>query len=609
MCSICGITDFHNTENLNIRILYDMGNAMKQRGPDDTNIFAGEHTLFHHNRLSVMDPKKGSQPMTRIWKGKKYTIVYNGEIYNSKELKERLSKEGVIFQTDCDTEVVLYSYIILGDKCPEELNGIFAFAIYDDDKERLFIARDRFGIKPFFYTIIGTTFLFASEIKSILKHPKIDAQIDKYGIWQLMYLTPVTVNGSGVFRNILEIKPGFCGYFNHNGLFLRKYWSLKAKPFTDSEKEAVENVKFLVTDAVKRQLVSDVPLCTFLSGGLDSSVITSIAAKEYKKEGKTLATYSFEYEDNKKNFKSSLFQPKGDDEFAVYLGEYLHTNHTVLTAPTKTVADYLINATLSRDLPGQADIDSSLWYFCEQVKKNHTVALSGECSDEIFGGYPWFYRKEMLYRDFFPWIHDPYARISIFDDSFAHPEEGYEYISKIYKDTVNSCSVLDDDSDAMKTSRIATNLSVDYFMTSLLERKDRMSMASGLEVRVPFADHRILEYVYNVPWEIKFENGVEKALLRNAMKDYLPDKILYRKKSPYPKTHNPLYEKLVTEMLKICLKKKDSILNEIINKKKLTELLDADSVTWFGQLMSKPQLIAWLVQLDCWLREYNVEIV
>ena len=609
MCSICGIADFHNRENLNIRIINDMGNVMKHRGPDDTNIFAGEHTVLHHNRLSVIDIEKGRQPMTVVWKGKKYTIVYNGEIYNTKDLKEKLLNEGVTFKTDCDTEIVLYSYIIWGDRCPEELNGIFAFAIYDEEAERLFVARDRFGIKPFFYTVIGTTFLFASEIKSILKHPKIDSQIDKYGIWQLMYLTPVTINGSGVFRNISEIKPGFCGYFNANGLFLRKYWSLKAKPFTGSSRDAAENVKYLVTDAIKKQLASDVPLCTFLSGGLDSSVITSIASKEYKKESKTLSTYSFEYEDNKKNFKSSLFQPKGDDEFAVYLADYLNTNHTVLTAPTKTVADYLINATLARDLPGQADIDSSLWYFCEQVKKNHTVALSGECSDEIFGGYPWFYREEMLYRDFFPWIHDPYARVSLFDEAFARPKEGYEYISEIYKDTINGCSLLDDDSDSMKTSRIATNLSVDYFMTSLLERKDRMSMASGLEVRVPFADHRILEYVYNVPWEIKFENGIEKALLRNAMKDYLPDKILYRKKSPYPKTHNPLYEKLVTDMLKESLKDTNSVLKRIIKEKKLKELLSSDSVTWFGQLMSKPQLIAWLVQLDCWLKEYNVEIM
>lgn len=609
MCSICGTADFHNRENLNIRIVNEMGSVMKNRGPDDTNIFAGEYAILHHNRLSVMDPEKGGQPMTRTFLGNKYTIIYNGEIYNSNELRERLVKKGAVFKTDCDTETVLFSYIIWGDKCPEELNGIFAFAIYDENEKKLFVARDRFGIKPFFYTLVGTTFLFSSEIKGILKHPKVDAQLDKFGLWQLLYLSPVTLNGSGVFKNISELKPAYCGYFSENGIFLKKYWSLEAKPFYDTKREAEKKVEYLVCDAIKRQLSSDVPLCAFLSGGLDSSVITSVAAQEYKSRGEPLSTYSFEYEDNKKNFKSSLFQPKGDDEFAVWLAKYLKTDHTVLTAPTKKVAEYLTKSTLARDFPGQADIDSSLLYFCEQVRKNHTVALSGECSDEIFGGYPWFYREEMLYRDFFPWIHEPKARISLFDEAFSRPDEGLEYISDIYKSTISSCSLLEDDSDAMKTSRIATKLSVDYFMTSLLERKDRMSMACGLEVRVPFADHRILEYVYNVPWELKFENGVEKSLLRNAMKKYLPDKILYRKKSPYPKTHSPVYEKLVTDMLKARLKNSNSILKNLINQKKLNELLKSNSVTWFGQLMSKPQLIAWLIQLDCWLTEYKVEIV
>ena len=609
MCSICGIADFYNPESLDIKTAENMNVSLKHRGPDDTDISISDNVIFCHNRLSVIDPKNGHQPMTAVYEGKKYTIVYNGEIYNTAELKAELSKYGIKFKTACDTEVVLYSYIIYGDKCPEILNGIFAFAVYDEDKKRLFLARDRFGIKPFFYAVSGTSFIFASEVKAILKHPKITAQVDKYGIWQLLFLTPVTLGGSGVFRNVSEIKPAYCGYFNKNGLFLRKYWELKVKPFKETAEEAAQHVKYLMTDAVNRQLISDVPLCTFLSGGLDSSVITSIAAQTYKKEGKTLSTYSFEYEGNKKNFKSSLFQPKGDDEFAVYLADYLKTDHTVLTAPTKAVAQYLIDATLARDLPGQADIDSSLLYFCRRVKEEHTTALSGECSDEIFGGYPWFYRPEMLYRDFFPWIHEPFARINLFREDFARPKEGYDYISQIYKNTVNECPVLEEDSDAMKTSRIATVLCVDYFMTSLLERKDRMSMASGLEVRVPFADHRILEYVYNVPWEIKFENGVEKALLRNAMREYLPDKILYRKKSPYPKTHNPLYEKIVTEMLEKRLKNKTDRISEFIDKKKLSELLGAKSVTWFGQLMSKPQLIAWLIQFDCWLTEYNVEIV
>lgn len=360
-------------------------------------------------------------------------------------------------------------------------------------------------------------------------------------------------------------------------------------------------------DAIKRQLVSDVPLCTFLSGGLDSSVITAVASKDCREKGKVLSTYSFEYEDNKKNFKQSLFQPQGDDEFAVYLAKYLGTDHTVLTSPTIAVAEHLCPAVDFRDIPGQADVDSSLLYFCGEVKNNHTVALSGECSDEIFGGYPWFYRKEMLENNFFPWIHKPMARAELFDDSVVKSKQGYEYIAQVYKDSVSDVPMLDTDTEDMKTARIATVLSTEYFMTSLLERKDRMSMAHGLEVRVPFADHRIIEYVYNVPWSIKFENQVEKALLRNAMTDYLPDMILHRKKSPYPITHNPKYLDYVSEMLGNRMQK--GILHDILNLKAYNQLMESDSVTWFGQLMNKPQLIAWLVQFDYWFEKYSVKLI
>lgn len=601
MCSICGTVDFKNKENA---VLYEnMGECMKHRGPDDSGVFFAPGVAFQHNRLSVMDTENGAQPMKADFFGRSAVIVYNGEIYNTDELKTELKKHGITFKTNCDTEVVLYSYLVWGEECPGHLNGIFAFCVYDGDK--VFFCRDRFGIKPFFYSVLNTTFVFGSEIKSLLKHPKIEPILDKFGLWQLIFMSPSSIIGSGIFKDILELKPGYCGIFDKNGIKLKRYWKLKAYEFNETNAEAAEHTKYLLKDAIRRQMKSDVPLCTFLSGGLDSSVITAVANEYTKEHGGVLSTYSFEYEGNKENFKSTLFQPQGDDEFATYLADFLKTNHTVLTAPTTEVAKCLIDATDARDFPGQADIDSSLLYFCRRVKENHTVALSGECADEIFGGYPWFYRHEMLYRDFFPWIHEPMARADLFEDYVVHAKEGMEFMHEIYKQSINDCDIPDSDSDTMKHSRIATRLSVDYFMTSLLERKDRCSMASGLEVRVPFADHRILEYVYNVPWEIKFENNTEKALLRNAMADYLPDKILHRKKSPYPKTHNPAYEKAVSNMLKQRIEK-GGILSKILKRDTLKTYLESDNTTWFGQLMAKPQLIAWLVQFDYFFEKYNV---
>ena len=607
MCSICGMIDFYDERNINENILTKMGRTMAHRGPDQNGIYMSKNVAFQHNRLSVMDPEKGLQPMSAIYNGKKYTIVYNGEIYNSPELRETLKEYNITFKTECDTETVLYTYIIFKEEAPKLLNGIFAFAVFSEDEQRVFLCRDRFGVKPFFYTLKGNTLLFSSEIKALLAHPDIKAEIDFEGLWQLLYLSPVTINGSGVFKSIFEIKPAHAGYFDKNGLTLKPYWKLEAKEWLGTSEEAAEEVNRIFSDAVNRQLVSDVPLAVLLSGGLDSSVITALASENYKKNNKTLSTYSFEYEGNKQNFKQSLFQPAGDDEFALYLSRELGTNHTVLTAPTEKVADYLFKAVEARDIPGQADIDSSLLYFCQKIKENHTVVLSGECSDEIFGGYPWFYREEMLYRDFFPWIHSPRTRIDLFKDDLTKAEEGYNFISNVYKQSINDCSLTGNETEGMKTARIATWLSVNYFMTSLLERKDRMSMYSGLEVRVPFSDHRILEFVYNVPWSIKFENGTEKALLRNAIKGKLPDKILYRKKSPYPKTHNPLYEAMVIEMLKERIDRR-GLLFELINKEALNGLLTGKGGTWFGQLMAKPQLLAWLVQFDFWAEKYNVNL-
>ena len=423
MCSICASIDFKHTPNHSLT--EQMSSTMRHRGPDASSSAFFPSVSLAHNRLSVIDPENGSQPMQITYQNKNYTIIYNGEIYNTAELKSDLAKRGVSFSTNCDTEVVLYSYIIYGDDCPKHLNGIFAFIIYDESRDAVFMARDRFGVKPLFYAFSGSCMLVASELKALLKHPGIPHTIDKYGLWQLLYISPVTINGSGVFKDIFEIEPACRAIYSHEGLVCDKYWHLEAKEFYSTPKEAIYTVNELLCDAINRQLVSDVPLCTFLSGGIDSSVISSVASKEYRQQGKTLSTYSFEYEGNKQNFQSSLFQPQGDDEYAVYMANFISSNHTVLTAPTKTVAEYLSRAVDARDFPGQADIDSSLLYFCSQIKKNHTVAVSGECADEIFGGYPWFYRPEMLLRDFFPWIHEPQLRISLFNDSVVFVNNTY----------------------------------------------------------------------------------------------------------------------------------------------------------------------------------------
>ncbi len=602
MCSICGEINFYAPPSARVT---EMNKEIKHRGPDASGEFFDSCAYLGHNRLAVMDPQNGAQPMSVIYGNKKYTIVYNGEIYNAPELRKEIEAQGIEFKTNCDTEVVLFAYIVYGEDAPKMLNGIFAFMVYDGEKA--FFARDRFGVKPLYYAKIDNSLYFASEIKSLLRCDKISRNITKEALWEILYLSPNFVEGTSPFRDILELEPAGCMRYDKSGIRKWKYWQIEAKPFFKDRNYAIEKTEFLVTDAIKRQLVSDVPLSTLLSGGLDSSVVSAVASEEYKKQGRVLSTYSFEYEGNKQSFKNSLFQPERDDEYATYLASYLGTDHTVITCPTSELVNRLDSATIFRDTVGQADIDSSLLYFCEVIKKNHTVSLSGECSDEIFGGYPWFYRPEMLFSDFFPWIHAPRLRASLFKDDISNSDEGYEYIRGIYKKSLEECPILDTDNEKMRVSRIASQLSVKYFMSSLLQRKDRMSMASGLEIRVPFADHRIYEFVYNVPWEIKFEGEVEKALLRNAMKKYLPDKVLWRKKSPYPKTHNPKYMELVLKEFNKRYEK-SHYLRENLDKSRLDSVIESGG-TWFGQLMDTPQLLAWLVQLDFFIDYYNINIV
>ena len=605
MCSICGEIDFYKQNGNRLDIVKKMNYVQRHRGPDKSDIFIDHFACLGHNRLSVIDIENGHQPMSVTYGNKKYTIVYNGEIYNCDELRREIKEKGIELKTNCDTEVVLYSYILFGDNCPSRLNGIFAFCVYDGEKA--FLARDRFGIKPLYYSIKGSTLVFGSEIKAMLQNPLISTNVDKEGFWELLYLSPNFVSGKSVFCDILELKPATCMIFGRHERKISTYWEIKAIPFVKDRDYAIEKTRYLVKDAIVRQLDADVPLCTLLSGGLDSSVVSAVANEHLRAQGKELCTFSFEYEGNDESFKNSLFQPEKDDEYAILASKYLGTKHTVLNCPTEVLVDELENATIYRDMPGQADIDSSLLYFCREIKKTHTVSLSGECSDEIFGGYPWFYRPEMLYSDFFPWIHNPTLRASLFKDEGLSGKEGYDYIRQIYAKSLKECPVLDTDSDEMRNSRIASYLSVNYFMTSLLQRKDRMSMGSGLEVRVPFADHRIFEFLFNVPWEIKFENGVEKALLRNAMQGYLPNEILYRKKSPYPKTHNPKFTHLALNMLRGRLAD-GGFLADNLDMARLEKMLGS-SGTWFGQLMGGPQLVAWLIQLDIWLKKYNVNLI
>lgn len=613
MCGIIGWIDWEENIENNRNILNSMIETLSKRGPDASGIWLSQTAGIGHRRLSVIDPQNGAQPMTRSIGSRQYVITYNGELYNTDEVRKTLFNKGYTFKTNCDTEVVLISYIEWGEECLKYFNGIYSIGIWDELEQSLFLARDRFGVKPLFYSNIDNSFIFASEIKTLLSHPKVSHMIDGNGLSEIFALGPSRTPGNGVFKDIHEIKPAHYLLYDKDGIRIKKYWELKSRPHTDSFDVTVKKVRDLVITAIKRQLVSDVPLCTFLSGGLDSSAITCIASEHLKNnKNEQLNTFSIDYVGNDKYFKADKFQPNSDSQYIKKVSDFANTNHHNIILDINDLEEALYEATLSRDLPGMADIDSSLLLFCREVKKDYTVALSGECADEIFGGYPWFHDSEPLCDNTFPWLRSLQNRLTLFTPEIINKMNPIEYVSSRYNDSIKEVPSLFGEDPVEAKRRQLFYLNMMWFMSTLLDRKDRMSMATGLEVRVPFCDHNIVEYVWNIPWEMKNFDNMEKGIMRKALYGIVPEEVIYRKKSPYPKTHNPYYTELVKNNLLKIINDKSSPLLNIINVQKVHEIIESNgesyTTPWFGQLMKGPQLMAFLIQVDIWMKNYKVEI-
>lgn len=613
MCGFTGYANFIDKIHHSKSVIQQMNASLSKRGPDEDGYYYSDYVHFAHKRLIVIDPEGGKQPMIEHYSYGDYIICYNGQIYNTKELKNTLIENGFEINTHSDTEILLKSYIHFGNSVVNYLNGIFAFAIFNTKKEELFIARDHFGVKPFFYTIQNNTFIFASEIKAIFKFPGVEKIIDSQGISELFGIGPSHTSGTTVFKNIFELKPAHFGVFNKSGLHLTKYWSLKSKEHTDSLGKTCEKIKYFLNDSITSQLVSDKPICTFLSGGLDSSIITKFAADYYQKEGlPPLDTYSIDYVNNDKNFVKSDFQPNSDNYYIDLMTKNLHTKHHKIIIDTPELASSLEDAMIARDMPGMADIDSSLLLFCKNVKNEMTVALTGECADEIFGGYPWFFREDSLNSGTFPWSIAIEERQKLLNSDISSKVNLKDYIDYRYNESLKEVEILESDSKETAEKRKISYLTLNWFMQTLLDRSDRMAMYNGFELRVPFCDYRLAEYVWNIPWEMKALKGREKGLLRYVCKDFLPDEIIDRKKSPYPKTHNPTYLSKVKIMLSNIMEKSDAPINSLLNRDYILSILESNgeafSRPWFGQLMTGPQLMAYLCQVNMWLEKYQPKI-
>ncbi len=619
MCGIAGFCSFNGNYTVSeersvycLEILKNMRLAIAHRGNDQTGEYLRKNTGLSHTRLSIRDISGGTQPMVRTHNGVEYAIVFNGEIYNTDELTADLKTKGYEFETTCDTEAILYAYMEYGTKCVDYLNGIFAFAVWDGAENKLILARDRAGVKPLFYSVQNGEIIFGSELKALFAHPDIQPRITIDGLREIFGIGPARTHGCGVFDGISEVVPGYFAVYSEKGMKFHKYWDLKSEVHTDSYEETVSKVSYLVSDSITRQMVSDVPVCSFLSGGIDSSIVTAVSAECMKKAGGIFNTFSFDFSGNDRFFTSNSFQPERDRPYVDIMLSHVNTNHTYLECDEENLADLLYDAMRAKDLPGMADIDASMLYFCRLVKKKNKVALTGECADEIFGGYPWFYREDLLMGDGFPWSKNIQMRQCLLRNNFIKQLDLESYVNERYNDAVRNVPRLDGETKEEAKRREITYLNIKWFMQTLLDRMDRTSMYSGLEARVPFADHRIMEYVFNVPWEMKRRNGIEKSLLRDAFSDTIPHELLYRKKSPYPKTYNPAYEKILAERLCSAVNDSSLPLNEFVDKEKVLRFLEKPNEygkPWFGQLMTAVQLAAYILQFESWLTEYKPKIL
>ena len=615
MCGIAGFCSlkrcYTDRQSFWENILVSMHEKLIHRGGDASGIYLTPHAGLSHQRLSIRDITHGAQPMIRHRDGADYAIVYNGEIYNTDELIPELTAAGYNFLTTSDTEVILYAYMHFGASFVSRLNGIFSFAIWDGAAKQLFLYRDRVGTKPLFYHAKDGELVFASEPKALFCFPDLSPAITENSLRELLAVGPARTPGCGVFQDIYEVLPGHYLCFDAMGLSDTTYWDLKCLPHTDSYEDTVAHVSFLMRDTVKRQMISDVPVCTFLSGGIDSSIVTALAAAYQREHGEVLNTFSFDFTENDIYFQSNSFQPERDLPYVNCMLEHCKTSHTYLECTQETLADMLYAAVDAKDMPGMTDVDASLLYFCSLVKKQNKVTLTGECADEIFGGYPWFYRPELMNRDGFPWSADPAARTSILSDDVLRTLDLAEYSHARYEETLSHVPHLDGESPEEARRRDIGYLNIKWFMQTLLDRMDRTSMYSSLEARVPFADHRIMEYVFNVPWQMKYRNGVEKSLLRDACADLLPRELLWRKKSPYPKTYHPAYEQMLIRRMREILNDPNSPVLPLLDRSKTEAFLAAPKELgkpWFGQLMAGPQLIAYFIQINTWMQIYHLSI-
>ncbi|NLU70878.1 asparagine synthase (glutamine-hydrolyzing) [Streptomyces sp. HNM0574] len=583
---MCGITGWisYGRDLASERDTVDaMTATMSCRGPDDTGTWISGPAALGHRRLAIIDLPGGRQPMSVDTPEGRVVLVYSGETYNYTELRRELAGRGHEFRTDSDTEVVLRAYLEWGAAFAERLNGMYAFAVWDGRTRQLVMVRDRMGIKPFYFAETADGVLFGSEPKAILANPLARREVTLDGLRELFAF--VKTPGHAVWEGMREVEPGTVVTVGADGVRTHVYWRLETRPHPDGRDETVAHVRELMDDIVARQLVSDVPRCTLLSGGLDSSAMTALAARRLAGSGETVRSFAVDFVGRTENFVPDELRGTPDTPFVYDVARVSGTEHQDIVLGSAELADPEVRSRVirARDIPaGFGDMDASLYLLFQAIRQHSTVALSGESADEVFGGYKQFFEPEALRATTFPWLTGASGATFGEDDgiltgSLARALDIPGYVADSYATAVAAVQRLDGESDFEYRMRRICHLHLTRFVRVLLDRKDRASMAVGLEVRVPFCDHRLVSYVYNAPWSLKSFDGREKTLLREATADVLPRSVYDRVKSPYPSTQDPGYHQALQESLKDLLSRPSHQVFDLVSRTWLERAVKVDT--------------------------------
>jgi asparagine synthase (glutamine-hydrolysing) len=607
---MCGWIDFERRfGESEQQIIGKMTDSLVHRGPDDRGLWFGERGGFGHRRLAVLDPARSRQPMIaheHAASASDVVLIFTGEVYNFRALRKDLIARGRRFSTSGDTEVVLQSYLEWGADFVSRLAGMFSIAIWDGRIEQLLLIRDRLGIKPLYWFPLDRGLLFASEPKAILCHPDIEAAVDAEGLRQLFGL--VRTPGHAVFSGMREVKPGHLLQFDADGMHERCYWQLCSNEHPDDPVTTVSRTRALLEDIVREQMESDVPLCTLLSGGLDSSLLTALAQGRRNAESlDPVRSFSVDFGTDSKSFVADAMRAAPDEPFVRQVVEHLGSTHrTVLVRSTEMFSDEARFAALrARDLPTLGEIDLSLLLLCRAVRGHSTVAISGEGADELFGGYRWFHDERVIGQPVFPWIAmtRELGRYSMFEPG-GIALNVVEHQADMYATAVARVPVLAGESAEDRRMRELTHLHLTHFLPTPLERKDRMSMSVGLEIRVPYTDHRLVDYVFNVPWKLKQLHGQQKGLLRAAAERLLPQEIVARPKTPFPGIQDPEYHGCIRGKVSQILDDNSSPVLDLIKRTTIRTLASAPANGAPVIRMGLERILS----MHEWLTTYNVAL-